>query len=288
MKTTGIFTTHNYKYELAGKSKPVKLIVFGDVHKGSPNHAKGKWREFLQYAKKQSNAIFLGMGDYIDSTSTSERDALAMAKFHESTVEDLEQLANMRVNELGRELEFMKGRLIGLIGGNHYFQFRSGMNSDMKLSEKLDCKFLGVCALIRLSLQIGDTTTRGAVDIFAHHGAGGARLFGGSINRVDQLREFVDADIFCMGHDHKRGAVPANPKIALSKSMRIVEKQQWLGRTGSFLAAYQNGISNYNVDSARGPCSLGWIEFDISMSRLVPCVGEKTPPQAIISIKGIS
>ena len=267
MQTTGIFTTHVYPITVKSTVKPIKIIIFGDVHRDSPNHAEDRWLEFLEYAKQQEDAYFFGMGDYLDSTSASERGFLSKAEFHETIKKDLAELSKAKVRKFAQEIAFMKGRLIGLIGGNHYFQFESGATSDHMLCDLMECKFLGVSTLTRLVFE--SCNRRIPFDIFAHHGAGGARLFGGSITRVDQLREFVEADLFLMGHDHKKGIVPANPRIYLDVNgnrRTVHEHQQYIGRTGSFLAAYQDGECNYNVDAARSPCSLGHVELEVNFN----------------------
>lgn len=270
MKTTGLFTLHKYKIPLAKVNKPIRLVLFGDVHRDAPLHAKDAWQDFLEYARGLKDAYFLGMGDYVDSASTSERDCLRRASLHESTTTDLESLASAKVALLAKELSFMRGRLIGLIGGNHYFQFESGQTTDHKLCERLSCKFLGVSTFARLQFECNGT--KQSFDVWAHHGAGGARLPGGSINRVDQMREWAVADLYAMGHDHKRGIFPANPQLRLEHSstkqadggLWLKSRQQWLARTGSFLAAYQDGQRSYVVDGARGPCSLGHVELEIT------------------------
>ncbi len=48
--------------------------------------------------------------------------------------------------------------------------------------------------------------------------------------------------------------------------LRLKERQQWLLRTGSFLAAYVDGESSYNVDAGRGPSSLGHVELEITLN----------------------
>lgn len=284
MQTTGLFTTHSLKANIRGAKK---LIIFGDVHRDSPNFALDKWRAFLEYARKQRDALFLGMGDYLDSTSTSERGFLTRGEWHETIKDDLANLTKAKVRKFAKEIAFMRGRLVGLIGGNHYFAFESGATSDHMLCDLMECKFLGVSSLIRI--EFADATVRVPFTIFAHHGAGGARLFGGSINRVDQMREIADADLYCMGHDHQRGIVPARPRIYLSTTKKnglvVRERQQYLARTGSFLAAYNPGSISYNADACRGPCSLGHVEIELRLRRRTP-TGE--PREAKIEVKCIS
>lgn len=269
MKTDGLFTVHSYKIT-AKPSKEFRLCIFGDVHRDSPNHADSAWQSFLAEAKgfRDKETHFLGMGDYVDSASTSERHCLAASasSLHESTMNDLQELAVDKVKLLAKELSFMKGRLIGLVNGNHYFSFQDGTNTDQKLCGLLDCKYLGVSSFVRLIIDCyGRQST---LDMWLHHGTGAGRLLGGSLNRVDQMREHAEADIYVMGHDHKRAAVPATPRLYLHSSnqsgLSVRQRQQWLVRSGSFLASYENGVRNYNVDAGRGPCSLGHVELLIT------------------------
>ena len=263
----------------------MRLVFFGDVHRDAPSHALAKWKEFLSYSKTLKNAWFIGMGDYIDSMSTSEREAMTRASMHESTTSDLENMASSKITLLAKELDFMRGRLIGLVNGNHFFSFPSGINSDQKLCEKLGCKYLGVSSFIRITFEYSGR--RETFDLWVHHGAGGARLPGGSINRVDQMREFAEADAFAMGHDHKRGVFPANPKLHLmsgASGLRLKEKQQWLLRTGSFLKAYEDGQISYNVDAARGPASLGHVELEFVYKHS----GGKSSNRTELAVRGIA
>lgn len=268
MLTSGLFTTHAFTIK-TGYGVENRIIIFGDVHRDSPNHADTKWQEDLDYFRSQKDAYFLGMGDYLDSTSTSERECLGniSPKMHETFRNNVQALQQAKIDMMADELSFMKGRLIGLINGNHYFEFQSGINGDQKLAEALHCKYLGVCSLIRLTFNTNGRCL--PIDIFAHHGVGAARLVGGSINRVTQVFEGVDADVAIMGHDHKRGAVPAAPRIYLEQTragLKVRQRETWAVRSGSYLASFRAGEVNYNVDNCRTPSSLGHVEMRVKLT----------------------
>jgi hypothetical protein len=127
LKTDGLFTVHSFTIPIKHK-QTIKIIPFGDVHRDSPNHAHTAWQEDLKYFRTQKNAWFLGMGDYLDSTSTSERDCLGRisADLHETLSSDINALQVEKVKLVAKELDFMKGRIIGLMGGNHYWKFPHG------------------------------------------------------------------------------------------------------------------------------------------------------------------
>lgn len=271
MKTTGIFSTHRVELEVA-TGRPFKLIPFGDVHRDSDMHADEHWQRFLAHAKRQKNAVFLGMGDYTDGVSTSER--MVLSGLHDTTKTTMKDKYLGVAETLHRELEFMKGRCIGMLGGNHYFDFGDGDTTDHVLAASLGAKFLGVCSFIRLSMTFkGRPNTRAHLDIFAHHGKGGGVLPGSTFNTLEKMQQSADADFYLMGHDHKLGCIPSSPRLKLVSTgpkaeLNVRERQPWLGRTGSFLKAYEPGRVSYNVDAARSPCALGWIEFEITPRRV--------------------
>ena len=217
MKTTGLFTTHRVEVECE-LNKPFKIIPFGDVHRDSNMHCSDYWGRFLDHAKRQDNALFLGMGDYTDGCSTSERIVLNSPALHETTTANFQKAALGVAETLADELEFMRGKLIGMLGGNHYFQFNSGDTTDHILSAHLGTKFLGVCSFIRLSVLLKDRPAcRHCIDIFAHHGLGGGRLAGSTFNTVERMQSVAEADIYLMGHDHNLGCIPAKSRLVLTK-----------------------------------------------------------------------
>lgn len=279
MKTSGEFHLH----EVRVKAKPGQrftFIPFGDVHRDAPSFAEDHWRDFrarAEDAAKHENALFLGMGDYIDCASTSERTIINDERLHESTRAMIEGHARGAVSTLTKELSFMRGRLMGLLGGNHYMQFHGDATSDHLLAHNLGAKFLGVCAFIRVTFcddsrkgHSGGGSGATSIDIFAHHGRGGGVLCGSPFNVVQKMQDVADADIYLMGHDHSKGVIPARPRLRLTTgcgTLSVKERTPALGRTGSFLKAYEPGMPNYNVDACRPPAALGWIEFGLTYVR---------------------
>lgn len=272
MKTTGLFTTHRVEIEVE-QNKPFTIIPFGDVHRDSELHAADEWKDFLAYAKSKKNALFLGMGDYTDGVSTSERIVLSDSGLHDTTRRSVEGFYKGVAATLSNELSFMRGRMIGMLGGNHYLRFNDGDTTDHILAAALGTKFLGVCSFIRLSLRLkGAEGKKNCLDIFAHHGKGGGGTPGSTFNTIEKMSQTAEADIFLMGHDHKKGCIPSSPRLQLTSTgseaeLHVKERTPWLGRTGSFLKAYEPGMVSYNVDAGRSPCALGWIEFEVTVTR---------------------
>lgn len=265
MKTTGVFTEH--KYEITAKSwnQPLHIIPFGDVHWGARACAEELFIDEISYGKGRTDTWYLGMGDYFDIMSTSERDAISRAGLHEATMDDLDDLYRKRADLFMEKIKHTEGRLIGLIEGNHYARLESGITTTQYMCEQLGCKYLGVMTATRLIVKIQGSSF--SYDIIAHHGQGASRLSGGSINRVAQMGEGWDGDLFLMGHDHKsiasrevRCYLDNDAKVGL----RIREKVIYSARTGAYLRGFIDKRPSYNADRANRPLPLGGIQVQVT------------------------
>lgn len=232
-----------------------------------------KWHEFLDWAReksKTSKCLFLGMGDYQDLASFSERRALSQAlqQCHDNTVLTLDDLFIQRVDELADELSFMRDDLIGLIEGNHFGVLsKNNTTTTELLAEKLNTKYLGCSAFIRLSFQ-GHGTNKTCLDIWAHHGRGASRLTGGSLNTVEQMVMIADADIYLMGHDHRKGVALRNKLVLTGNNpAKIANKKILMARTGSFLKGYVPGEPSYIAHAQLTPTDLGVVKIELTPKR---------------------
>ena len=268
MKTTGIF--EYYKFDIPFKSygEPIRLIPFGDIHRSAPLCHTEKWLEWLEWAKEQKDTWFLGMGDYDDLASTSERNILNNHNLHDSTRETLDDLYRENTDRFYEEISFMKGRLVGLIEGNHYGDLTTGITTTQYLAEKMKCRYLGVSCFIMLLLK-KDVHHTNRVDIWAHHGLGGGRTTGASINKVEKMMDAAEADVYLMGHDHRK-SVSTKSRIRLShatSSMSLDNRKIVLARTGGFLRGYVKGKASYIADGAYSPCDIGTVTITMTPQR---------------------
>jgi hypothetical protein len=179
----------------------------------------------------------------------------------------------MMVQDMANELEFMRGRLIGMGEGNHYWEFDDGSTSTQRLAAKLGCPYLGVSAVIRIIFDYKGSCT--SFQIYQHHGkGGGASTTGGHFLAVERLAKHVEGvQVFIMGHDHFRGGVPGQPKLSFTPNSKhpgqLLEKEYpvWYIRCGSFLRSYQQKTPSYVVDGAMGPGGLGVVKLTANVHR---------------------
>jgi hypothetical protein len=262
------FTTHKVEITVDKLEEPIYLIPFGDVHRFADLCAVDKWKSFCEWAKKKKRCYFLGMGDYDDIASTSERKGLSQAALHDTTLSRLDGVYNDFVEKFIKEISFMKGRLIGLIEGNHFGMLQTGMSTTQLMCEKMGCKFLGKSSFIRLSFGYGNK--KYALDIYAHHGRGGGRTAGSSVNSVEAMRKIGDADIYLMAHDHQKFVYDSS-RMRLSEGgggLTITNRKILLGRTGSFLKGYEPGKASYVSAGAYPPTDIGVIKIEMTPRRI--------------------
>ena len=271
MRTDGVFRTKHVLLRNWKSGQTLTLVPFGDIHHDSPGFSEEAWAKFLKRARSLANhgdVLFLGMGDYLDGYSTSERMVIYSGGLHESSVAREEKNARKRVELLARDIEFMRGKIIGFMGGNHFPVFKGGVTGDQYLAELLGCDYLGACCAMRVAFD--RSGQRSSFDIFAHHGKGGGTTAGGRLNAVEKLQQVCDADIFLMGDNHARGCLPTGERLRLVDTpagLVVKTKPTWIGRTGSFLRAYVEDQPSYVCDAALPPANLGHIEFTITPTR---------------------
>ncbi len=171
----GLFTI--YRHEIGCPiGKEIELNPFGDIHRFEPLCHEEKWLEWCAKERKKKNAHYIGMGDYDGIFSASERRAMAEANLHDASYQGLDADAERRVRMLCDEISFMKGKLVGLIEGNHHYTFQTGVTSTQMMCQILGCRYLGTSSFIRLVLIQKECHRHSmALDIWAHHGVGASR-----------------------------------------------------------------------------------------------------------------
>jgi hypothetical protein len=176
-----------------------RLVVapLGDVQFSGPggSTAEDHLKRHIDRCLKL-DAWFIGMGDYIDFASPSNRARLRSANLYDTAQEVIEDAADNLVGEVFEQ--FLKptvGRWIGLLEGHHFYEF-GGRTSDTLLAEKLKTRHLGTSCFVHLKPC--------GVTLWAHHGTGGGKLPGAPLNTIYHVAAGLEgADVYLMGHTTK-------------------------------------------------------------------------------------
>lgn len=260
----------------------IEIHPFGDIHWDTNECDHEKFNSDIKEMKRSKIPLYLGMGDYLDYMAWGDRKKAQGAGFHSTTMQKLGKVGRKDITDFKDKISFMRGNLIGFIGGNHDWTFEDGRSGSEVLAEKMDAPFLGWISYIKLQLVSHGNCSN--VDIVACHGKSGGKLAGTSINQVEDLiKVFPAADIYIMGHDHKRGGWPISRLFASSNarnnSISLKEKTQWLCRSGSYMRGYEVGTGGFVSQKTMPPTSLGKITIKIQCRRVekVGCVSDFHP-----------
>ena len=250
--------------------KETRIIPIGDVQYGSTTDVE-RLKKYLSWGMKQ-NVYFLGMGDYLDVGSPSNRRVISSLRgsLYDSIRKGFDEKFTGQIDELKDILEPTRGRWLGLLRGHHYWEFEDGTETDSRLAEYLKCPLLGDCGVIILRMR--HSPTHGYVDakIWAHHGpfSASAQLETAPLTRLEHVTKKFYADVYCVGHYHKKG-VTVMPwidyEVGPTGKIRMTGRNRYLVACGAFLRSYEQESVNamgrpaggYAEKGMMGPTALG-------------------------------
>ena len=209
---------------------PIKLCPLGDIQAG----IDACDLDLLSHAVERGlreNAYFIGMGDYLDQMSPSNRKALAAANFYDSVLDAMQEKMAEEMAALLRILEPTRGRWLGLLEGHHTFEFYDGTTTDTRICAALDAPFLGHCAMLRLTFTAGKRTVNCV--IWAHHGVGSGNTLAAPLTKLEKVLEWAEADLYLMGHQHKRVAAAVPRFYLVGDTPLLVARERLCVGTGS-------------------------------------------------------
>lgn len=216
------------------------LAPVGDVQYGAQGCDADKLARHVRYGLEH-DWWFLGMGDYLDHFSPSNRRALATASvgLYESAAELIDRAVGERIEELASgPLAGSAGRWLGLIQGDHEHVFLDGTHSDDRLARSLRAPFFGSAVL--LDVYLGDCPR--PLKIWATHGRGASVSSTGKTLHLERIAQAFDADVYLMAHSHLKYGYPLDRlKSARMPDgrLKLVHETKVLGITGSWLNGYQ-------------------------------------------------
>lgn len=186
--------------------EPLVLIPIGDIQYDGEGRRCDlrRLREVIEYGLSHPGGRFLGVGDYIDFTSPSNRRRLLSAALYDTATDAIDRMACAICDDLMEVLEPSRGRWLGLVHGHHYHALQSGKLSDEYLAERLDCPFLGTSAFLEITTPSARTPLR----VMMHHYWAGGRTPGAHLHEAHRRVASHDADLYFYGHCHRLGVEP--------------------------------------------------------------------------------
>lgn len=222
---------------------PMLIMPVGDIQYDGPHGAADLDRlaRFVKWGMERG-AWFIGMGDFVDFLSPSNRERLRTAGLYDTATTVIDNAATQLEAELLAVLQPTKGRWLGLLQGHHYFEHDAGFTSDTRFARDLDAPFLGDCAIIRLTFRdtAGGSTM---IKVWAHHGHGGGILPTAGLNRLyHQKVRYPQVRLFLMGHCPQLGhTVTDGLDVTTKGAPLLIHQDTHYVLTGGFSRSYQQG-----------------------------------------------
>lgn len=219
----------------------------------------------------ENDAYMLGMGDMVDVASPSNRARIKAADLYDGVTGALDEIGEQYIEKFLRLTKGTHGRWLGFLGGHHYHDFGDGTTSDTRIAEALGAPYLGSCAFVRVKFARPNSTERLACTIWCHHGAGGGVRVSSPLNKLDNIMRCFDADIYLIGHQHKKVAAPMQQLYMTNKAPHhLGHRIKLIACTGGYLRGYLQGSKVGNIPTGSyverfmlPPTALGGIKIHI-------------------------
>ena len=254
-------------HTIQGDKTPITICPLGDIQwNGVESEIAFKHlQEHIERCLTMPNPLFVGMGDYVDFTSPSNREALASARIYQGPRKAIGDKALQLADECYEKiLKPTQGKWLGMLSGHHWYPLLSGGTTDTYLADKLKAPFLGVLGVVRVTFQ-GDKNTQ-HIQLWCHHGEGSGRTPAGPIAKLaTAAASWDDVDVFLMGHMTKKSkadqtrVIPVFPSKGSKSMAYLVHKDVHLVGTGGWSKAFIEGApeGTYVEQKLYNPVVLG-------------------------------
>ena len=251
----------DYDFGVSKTGPMMNLYCIGDIHIGSPAFQEKAYDELAYIAKHDPFAYFICPGDVTDDDRPTTR--LLRRQMFNDRQEALEQediqhltwLDNYVVPRLNKLLK--PARTLGLLDGDHYRVYSTGLTSVQYICAKNKIPYLGSGqALMRLNFKYknGGVST---VKIHIHHGKGSGVTEQADIIQLQKISyQWPGVHIFIRGHSHKPKFVPC-PYYYDSKERppQVHMKEGFLVNAGSFRGGLIMNKTDYAEQNNYSPTS---------------------------------
>ena len=267
--------------------KTYELILFGDNQEGNIAQSKDKVKECINYIMQKPNRYCIHMGDAMEAFWIEDN------RYQKETCLDppLEQMRNFRkaIEPLTRE-----GRMLVYLMGNHELAFmKKGGNITKFICEEIQKESGKKYPLFGTYSSKVDMKDKSGLQfkLYATHGRRSINSVSPDPGRRRAYMEFIlqrqlegnfgDCLVMAKGHAHKLLVKEPTPALYLTSSkgkiyqnytqagsgtrdFYIPPENRWYACTGSFLKAFEIGVSTYSEIAEYAPTELGYIKIIVN------------------------
>ncbi len=190
------------KIDLPQELERIEIHPLGDRHFGDSMSDWEETQKLLKHIMETPNAYCILGGDLMDTAIAS-----SVGDTYGANLSPMEQLRQCVV--LFEPLA-KAGKILCILPGNHENRiYRSdGLDITALMADQLGLRDRYSPTTALLFIRFGKDKRDGyrgrkvAYSVYANHGSGGGRKEGGKINRLADLAQIVDADVYICWHTH--------------------------------------------------------------------------------------
>ncbi len=251
----------DFRISVRGAGPAMNLYCIGDLHIGSPAFLGSAFDHVCDIVKSDPLAYFICPGDLTDEDRPSTR-LLRHQMFNDRQEafeqEDLQHLHWLDTKVLPKLLRLIKPeRCLGLLDGDHYRKYATGLTSVQYMCAKHKIPYLGGGqALLRLTFCDSTRHSR-LIKVHVHHGKGGGVTEQSDIRELQSVQhQWPGVRLFIRGHSHKPKVFPFSWYEDYGTNPPIVHTQEGLlVNCGSFRQGIIMGQTDYAEKKVYSPTS---------------------------------
>ena len=183
--------------DLPADMKEMQLFFLSDLHLGDENCDFHRIVKTIELIKNTPNAYCILGGDLMDTAVKQ-----SIGDIYSQSLSPMEQL-----QQCVALFDGIKDKILAIMPGNHEFRIykQDGIDTTSLMATQLGLAKQYTPTTALLFIRFGDVGyghKKICYTVYCTHGSGGGRKEGGKINRLADLAQIVDADVYLCGHTH--------------------------------------------------------------------------------------
>lgn len=194
-----------YAHTLPKSLKEVWIVPISDAHYGHPLFSLKHFERTVNFIGSNKHVYTILVGDLIEAVVRGSK-----GNIYKQTVEPKMQRKNITAI-----LKPIANKILGSVQGNHERRISEQASEDPSelIAEDLHIPYRPSGMLLKIAFGSGNEGHPDQPYVFwgyMTHGYGGARTKSAKAIKAERLASFVEADFYCMSHDHVVNASPDN------------------------------------------------------------------------------
>lgn len=243
------------------KTPEFRIYPVCDVQLGGMGCDLSGFQEYIDEAMADPQARFVGVGDYTDGISPSNRKhlkaAFATGSLYDTPRQMFDEAARDQMQSFLDIIKPTRGKWDFLLEGHHFWEYiEQGhiRTTDQDIADWLGCRNLGVGgALVTYKFKTGHE-----IRMYARHGEGSGDSLASPLTRLEKQMRAFECDIYLTGHHHKLVVAKA-VKLQDDPEARthLAAKYSHLVAGGSWLNGFVPGEVSYAEAGMMVPLATG-------------------------------